>query len=172
MQGEHGQLDAKAHQETEVTEQAEGSTRRAAGQLGEVEAEAVAGEGQGQAAEQDQQGGRSRVEDEFGGGVLALLASPDCDQQVDRHQFQFPGQEEEQEVLGEENEPLGRGLHQHQGEVEAGFALDVPAGGHRKQGHQPGKQHQRCREPIGRQGPLQAEGRHPADPFHQLKIAD
>ena len=36
-------------------------------------------------------------------------------------------EEEEQEVLGEKDQALGRGLNQHQGEVQPWFALNRPA---------------------------------------------
>ena len=129
VQGKHGELHAEAHQEAEITEKAEGATSAALHQLSEVEGDGPV-EGQGETAHQDQQRGGGGIEDELGGRVLALLAAPDGDQQVNGHQFQLPGQEEEQEVVGEEHQPLGRGLHQHQGEIEAALAADVPAGGH------------------------------------------
>ena len=107
VQGEDRQLDAKANQETQVTEQAKGAPRRAGGEVGEVEADGVTREGQGQSAQQDQQGGCGRVKDELGGRVLPLLAAPDGNQQIDRHQLQFPGEEEQQEILGEKDQALG-----------------------------------------------------------------
>ena len=72
----------------------------------------VAGEGQGQATQQDQQRSGGCVENELGGCVLALGPSPDRNQEIDRHQLQFPGEEKQQEVLGEKHQGLGRGLEQ------------------------------------------------------------
>ena len=171
MQREHRQLHAESHQEAQIAEQAKGAARRSGDQLAEVEGEGPV-QGQGQAAHQDQKGGGRGVKDEFGGGVLPLLASPDRDQEINGHQLQLPGQEEQQEVLGEEHQRLGRGLQQQQGEVKAGFLLDVPARRHRQQGDQAGEHHQRSREPIGGQGPFQADGRHPGEALHQLKAGD
>ena len=99
VQGEHRQFHAEAHQESEVAEQSEASTRRTRGQLCEVQGELITRQGQGQSADQDQQRGQSCVQDEFGGGVLTVLSAPDRNQQINRHQLQLPGQEEEQEIL-------------------------------------------------------------------------
>ena len=99
VQREHRQFHAKAHQEAEIAKQPERAARRPLGQLGEIERERVARKSEGEPADQDQQRCKRRVENEFGGCVLAVLTSPDGDQEVNRHQLQFPGQEEEQEIL-------------------------------------------------------------------------
>lgn len=48
---------------------------------------------------------------------------------------------------------------------------DIPAGYHREQGDQSTENHKRSRESVGREGPFQADGRKPADPFDQLELA-
>ena len=118
VEREHRQFHAEANQETHVTQQAEAAAGGTGRQFRDVEGERVTGEGQCQAADQDQQRGQGRVKDEFGGGVLAVLSAPDGNQQVDGNQFQLPGQEEEQEVLRQKHQALGRGLNKHQGEVQ------------------------------------------------------
>ena len=100
---------------------------------------------------------------------MPLLATPDGNQQIDRDQLQFPGQEEQQEILGEKDQALGGGLQQHQAEIQPGFALNVPAGGHRKQGDQSREHNQGGRQAVCCQRPFQAEGRNPADPLHKLQ---
>ena len=80
VEREHRQFHAEANQEADVTQQAKAAAGGARCQFGEVEGEGVTGESQCQAADQDQQRGQGRVEDEFGCGVLAVLSAPDGDQ--------------------------------------------------------------------------------------------
>ena len=169
MKREHRQLHAKSHQEAEVAEQTKASPGRTGCELGEVEGDLIARKGQGQAADQDQQRGEGGVEDEFGGGVLAVLTTPDGDQQVHRHQLELPGQEEQQKVLGQEHHALGGGLNQKQGEIQPRFALNRPARRNGEEGHQSAEDHQGSGEAVGSEGPLQSDGGEPADPFNQLK---
>jgi hypothetical protein len=78
---------------------------------------AAAVEGHGQAGQQDEQRAAGGVEDELGGGVLTLLAAPDGQQQIHRHQLQLPGQEEQQHVLHGEHGDLAA-IHGQQQEIE------------------------------------------------------
>ena len=107
VQREHRQFHAETHQEAEVAEQSEAAAGGAGRQLGEIQGELVSGEGEGQAADQDQQRCKRCVEDEFRGRVLPVLPSPDGDQEVNRDQLEFPGQEEQQEILGQKDNALG-----------------------------------------------------------------
>ena len=168
VQREHRQFHAEAHQEAQVAEQAKHAAGGAGDQFAEVEGEGAI-EGQSQAAEQDQQGGCGGVQDELGGRVLTLLAAPDRNQEIDRDKLQFPGQEEQQEILREKHQGLGRGLDQQQREVEPGLLLNIPTGRHGEQRDQSGEHHQRSRQPIGGEGPLQANDRDPGEALHQLE---
>ncbi|CAI8160193.1 MAG: Uncharacterised protein [Synechococcus sp. CC9902] len=172
VQREHRQLDPESHQEAQIAEQTEAAACRAGGEIADVQRELITRKSQRQTADQDQQRGQGGVKDELGGCVLAVLAAPDGDQQIHRHQFQFPGQEEEQEILGEEDQALSRGLNQQQSEVEAGFSLDRPARCDGEKGDQTAEHHQRCRESVDAQGPFQTDGGDPADPFHELETGD
>ena len=126
-------------------------------------------EGHGQAHDQDEQGAACRVEDELGGGVLALFAAPDGQQQVHRQQFQLPGQEEQQHVLHGEHGDLAA-IHGQQQEIEE-LRLEGhrPGGQGGQGGDETGEQDQGHRDAVCPNRPGQAQVWQPLPALHHLQ---
>ena len=148
------QLHTEGDEQACVAEQLEATAEVLRRQGGVLKAGgSSAKEAHGQGRQQDEQGTAGCVEDEFGGGVLALLATPDRQEQIHRDQFQFPGQEEQQHVLHGEHGDLAA-IHRQEQEIEQAW-LEAHRPGRQagQAGNEAGQQDQRHRQPIGSNGP-------------------
>jgi hypothetical protein len=105
----------------------------------------------------------------LGGRILTFLAAPDGEQQVNRNQFQFPGQEEQEHVLNGEHRDLATVHGQQQKVEELGFEAHRP-GGETGQGRdEAGEQDQGHRQAVGSNRPGQTELRQPGDVLPELE---
>ena len=170
VQGHDRELHPKGDQQPRITEQLEPRWEALGHQGGILKrGNSPAVEGHGQPRQQDEQGASCGVKDELGGGVLALFATPDRQQQIDGQQFQFPGQEEQQHVLHGEDGDLAAIHGQEQEEEELGFEGDRPGRQHRQRGDEAGEKDQGHRDAIGAHRPGQADIGQPLHPLHQLQ---
>ena len=169
MQGHNRQLYPEGDQQPAVTEQLEAGAEVFGSQFGIFKAGgAAAGKGHGQGHQQDEQGAAGRIEDEFGGCVLAFFSAPDGQQQVHRQQFQLPCQEEQQHVLHGEYGDLAA-VHGQQQEIkQPWFHRHGPGRQGRQGGDETGEQDQRHGEAIGPHRPAQAQLRQPGHPLVEL----
>ena len=128
-----------------------------------MQSEQQDGEQQRDAAGQHEQG----VLD--GGETPFRADAPQADQEIDRHQGQFPEQEEQHQIQGAEYAHGDAFQRQQQGEIQSGQGLDAGPG---RQDHGAEQQRGQRREQGGNtvdpQQVVNVQAGNPHRPFHEL----
>ncbi len=169
VEGHHGHLDGEGQEEGQEGARLEHVAEGEAAQLLVVEGtgEGAAmgrreGEGGGQDGHQHEQRADERVEDELDRGVDAVGAAPDADDEVHRHQHDFPEDVEQEEVQGQEDAQHAHFEDEEGDHVLLHPLLDGPEAGQDADPRQERRQHhQQQADAIHAELELDAEGGHP-----------
>jgi len=127
-----------------------------------------------QEADDHQRRAEQRVEEELDRGVLALLSTPDPDDEVHREQGDLEEDEEQDEVLGEERADHPRLEDQDQDEERLGvlgLGEVVPRVDDAERHDQHRQGDHRQREPVERQVVVAVDERDPGLVDHELELA-
>ena len=168
VEGHQRQLDAKAHQQGRQQHDLATHRQPFAGDRRETEIDRAREQGQAQEGPQDQHARHGREDQELGGRIGALVASPDRDQQPEGDQFKLIEQEEEQQVFGQKgaiHRPTNQQQHR---EIDPRPLAEIPGANRRHQGEGSIDQHQGQREPIHTQLVVETDAGHPAVELFQL----
>ena len=111
------------------------------------------------------------IQEELDGGVHPVRPAPDADDDEHRDQHRFPEHVEKHRIQGGEHADHHTFHHQEGRHVLRRLVLDdLPAGDHHQDRDKGGKQDQRHRDAVHTQVVVNAEGRYPGHPFHELHL--
>ena len=173
----HGHLDGEGQEERQEGKELERAVEAVGAQRQVVEGalpgagRGLEGEGRGQDGHQHQQRADERVEDELDRRVDAVGAAPDADDQVHRHQDDFPEDVEEEHVQGQEDAQHAHFQDQEGDHVLLHAVLDgLEAGQDADPRQRGGEQDQDQRDAVDADVVVDAEGRQPGRLLLELEL--
>ncbi len=112
--------------------------------------------------QQEAQRAAQRVDNKLGRGILPVRAAPLVDQEVHRHQAEFPEEEEDHQVQRDEDAHQPGLEKEDQGQVHVGPVFDLPTDQHGQRGQDARQQHQHRADAVNADVPGRAQQVKPA----------